>query len=261
MHLGELTVSVQQPATPTGKPPVLLIHGMFGGAWYWEGYQRFLAQRGYASHAVNLRGHHGSRPVADLGRVRIGDYVDDAVTVARSLGNPIVIGHSMGGLIAQKVAEAAACRTLVLMAAAPPRGIPVVTWQLLKRQLPLIAPMVRSEVIYPRRKDADALMFNRTPVADRDAFFSRLVGESGRAALEMSLGLVGVHATRVTAPVLVVTGRDDLMVAPRVAGALARKYGAPLKAFDSFGHHIMSEPGWEQPAEAIVTWVDTVAHA
>jgi pimeloyl-ACP methyl ester carboxylesterase len=52
---------------------------------------------------MNLRGHHGSRPVRDIGKVSLTDYVADALEVAAALKNPIVIGHSMGGLIAQKV--------------------------------------------------------------------------------------------------------------------------------------------------------------
>jgi hypothetical protein len=60
---------------------------------------------------------------------------------------------------------------------------------------------------------------------------------------------------------LVVTGRDDQFVVPRVARALARKYHAPLEEYESFAHHIMSEPGWEKPAEDVVRWMDGIAHA
>jgi hypothetical protein len=42
-RVGDLTILVERPASPKGKPPVLLIHGMFGGAWYWEKYQGYLA--------------------------------------------------------------------------------------------------------------------------------------------------------------------------------------------------------------------------
>ncbi len=62
-RVGDLTIFVERPASPKGKPPVLLIHGMFLGAWCWDKYQAQLAQSGYESHAMNLRGHHGSRPV------------------------------------------------------------------------------------------------------------------------------------------------------------------------------------------------------
>jgi len=255
-NVGDLIVAVNKPAAATHRPPVLLIHGMFGGAWYWEGYQTLLASRGYASHAINLRGHHGSRPVRDVGMVPIKDYVTDAMEVARSLKNPIVIGHSMGGLIAQKVAEAGACRACVLLAAAPPRWIPVVSWLLVTKQLKYAKAMVTSRAFMPDRSDADALMFNRTPMADRAVYFQKLVPESGRAGVEMSFGIVGVNERRVTAPTYVVTGSDDKFVVPRVARAIAAKYRAPLKVYDGYAHHIMNEPGWERPANDIIDWMD-----
>ena len=137
---------------------------MFGGAWYWEEYQAFLAQRGYESHAMNLRGHHGSRPVRDIGKVSLGDYVADALEVAAALKNPIVIGHSMGGLIAQKVAEAGKCRATVLIASAPPRWIPSASWLLFRKQVKYARALILSEALMPDRNDADDLMFNRTPL-------------------------------------------------------------------------------------------------
>ena len=69
------------------------------------------------------------------------------------------------------------------------------------------------------------------------------------------------HASRVTAPVLVMTGLDDQFVVPRVARALARKYNATLREYRSFAHHIMSEPGWEGPCGDVSDWLDRVAHA
>lgn len=255
-RIGDLTLKVERPSAPSHKPPVLLIHGMTGGAWYWEPYQGFLAAHGYTSHAINLRGHHGSRPVADIGRVSIADFVADALEAARALRNPIVIGHSMGGLIGQKVAEAGACRACVLMGSAPPRWIPVVSLKLFVRQLKHLPSLLRLRPVVADRSDADVLMFNRTPVADRAAFMAQLVPDSGRAGLEISLGAIGVSESRVTAPMLVVCGRDDQFVVPRVARAIAAKYRAPLKVYDSFAHHIMSEPGWEKPAADIVAWMD-----
>lgn len=255
-NVGDLIVAVERPSAPGHKPPVLLVHGMFGGAWYWAGYQALLAARGYASHAINLRGHHGSRPVRDIGKVPLRDYIADAMEVAASLKNPIVIGHSMGGLIAQKVAEAGACRACVLLAAAPPRWIPVVSWTLLTRQLKYARAMATFAPLMPDRSDADALMFNRTPMADRAAFFPRLVPESGRAGVELSFGAVGVNERRVTAPMSCVTGSDDKFIVPRVARAIAAKYRAPLRVYDGFAHHIMNEPGWEKPANDIIDWMD-----
>src|ERR671938_613742 len=93
--LSGLTAVVEDAPSPS-RPPILFIHGMFTGAWQFEGFQHHFAALGYPSHAINLRGHHGSRPVLDLGKVSVLDYVDDVLPVARALGQPIVVGHSMG---------------------------------------------------------------------------------------------------------------------------------------------------------------------
>ncbi|MFT4126571.1 MAG: alpha/beta fold hydrolase [Gordonia sp. (in: high G+C Gram-positive bacteria)] len=114
-------------STCGGKPPVLLTHGMMGGAWQFERMQAALANAGYQSVAINYRGHHDSRPGADLGRVRVRDYLLDALSACAYLGTtPIVIGQSMGGLVAQMLAERGAARSLVLVCSLPPRGV---TWR------------------------------------------------------------------------------------------------------------------------------------
>lgn len=257
-NFGDLTVCVARPAAPSGKPPVLLIHGMFAGAWAWEKYQPYLAQCGYESHAINLRGHSGSRPVRDIGRASLMDYVADACEVADALNNPIVMGHSMGGLIAQKLAETGKCRAMVLIASAAPRWIPLVSWPLLKKLGKRLRALLLSESVPPDRKDADLLVFNRTPPAERERIFALMPADSGRVGLQLSIGAIAVRESRITAPVLVMAGRDDKLVAPRVARALARKYGAELREYAGFAHNILAEPGWEGPCADAVAWMDRV---
>lgn len=256
VHVDDLSVQVVRPAQPTPRPEVLLIHGLCGGAWQWEGYQALLARHGYASRALDLRGHNGSRPVPDIGRVSLNDYVRDALEVARSMDRPIVIGHSMGGLVAQKVAEAGACRALVLITPAPPRWIPIASWGLARRQVRYVPALLGHRPLLMRRQDADALIFNRTPRDAASLFFARMVPDSGRAGLEMSVGAIAVDAHRITAPVFVQVGLDDRFIVPRVARAVARKYRAELREYSSFGHLITTEPGWEGPAAEVVEWMD-----
>lgn len=255
-RVGDLSVAVERPVAPAGKPPVLLIHGIFSGAWQWEKYQSLLARHGYESHAVNLRGRSGSRPVTDIGAVRLQDYVADALAVARSLGSPIVIGHSMGGLLAQKVAETGVGRALVLISPAPPRWIPALNAVLLSRLVKYLRELVLFQPLFPSRADANVLMFNRTPPADADRDYRMLIPDSGRAAFELAFGVEAVHAPRITAPVLVICGSDDRFVAPRVARAVAKKYGVTARVYDHFAHHIINEPGWEGPAAEVMEWLD-----
>ena len=242
-----------------GQPrrPLLCVHGMFGGAWQFDGWLPLLADRGYEAHALNLRGHHGSRPVADLGKVSIRDYVDDALEVARALGEPVVLGHSMGGLIVQKVAEAGAARAAVLLCAAPPRGILATSPTLIGRQLKLLPAILCSRPMRANRSDADYLMFNRTPPAAADAIFARLVLESGTAGRDLTFGVVAVDESRVRCPLLCVTASDDRFVVPRIGRALATKYAAAEHyVADGHAHMVISEPGWEKVAGRVLDWLD-----
>src|SRR3954466_6458486 len=100
--VGTLTLTSAQPNAKAGaKPPILYIPGYFASAWVYESYLPFFAERGYAGFALNLRGREGSALPSGtmLGRVTLGDYIDDAQQVARWLvgriGVPIIFGHSM----------------------------------------------------------------------------------------------------------------------------------------------------------------------
>lgn len=249
-------------ATATGdaaggtRPPLLYVHGMFGGAWMFEPFQRWMAAHGWPGVAIDLRGRDGSRAVENVGRLSVLDYVDDALGVARAMGRPIVIGHSMGGLIAQKLAEADAVSAAVLLCAAPPRGISVASAPLLVRQLKHAPAILFSRPLVPVRDDADALMFNHVPEGERAAVFSRLVPESGRAGRELSLGLVSVDARRVRCPVLSVAASDDRFLPPRIAHALAARYHAELREYAGHGHYIIGEPGWEAVAGDVARWLE-----
>ncbi len=252
-----LTGLADTPTHPSA-PPILFIHGLLAGAWIWERYLPFFAARGHPCHAINLRGRDGSRPVPDIGRVSLADFVEDGVDAARAIGSPIVIGHSMGGLIAQKVAEEGAARALVLIASAPPRGISLASPLLVRKQLKFAVTMLRSRPISATRGDSDALIFTHIPVAGRALVQSRFVPDSGRAARELSVGGASVDAQRVRCPVLVVTGREDRFVVPRVARRLAAKYRATFIEVPEHAHMLPLEPGWDETAADIARWLHDV---
>ncbi|HET7565472.1 MAG TPA: alpha/beta fold hydrolase [Gemmatimonadaceae bacterium] len=259
-----ITVSAVDAAQPTARPPILFVHGMFGGAWYFDKFQRCFAERGYSSYALDLRGHHGSRAVADIGNVSVLDYVEDALEVVRAMPRasngerPIVVGHSMGGLIAQKVAEADAVSAAVLLASAPPRGIRVLSVRLLRLAGTFGVPVLLSRGLYPKPSDADELVFNHIPVAERAGLFARFAPESGRAARELAFSTIPVDARKVRCPVLSIAATDDHMVQPRVGLAIARTYGALYEEFPNQGHFLVWEPGWDAVARQVLSWLDAL---
>lgn len=253
-HVGDIAVREARVPAAT-RPPILFIHGILAGPWYFEGYQRFFAERGYPSHALSLRGRPGSRPVADIGRVSLEEFVSDALEVARAIGRPIVVGHSMGGLIAQRLAEEGASDTVVLLSSAPPRGISLMTPGLVMKQAKHLGTLLRSTPLRPTRSDSDELIFNRMPPAERAGLHARLVPDSARAAREISLGTIAVDEKRIRCAMLVAAGLQDRFVAPRVARQLAVKYGAPCWQYPENGHFLPMEPGWERIADDVESWI------
>lgn len=253
---GKIAATVADAAGDEG-PPLLLIHGMFGGAWQFAEWQRRLAERGRSSVAIDLRGHGESGGGADIGRVSLDDYANDALGVARELQTPEVVGHSMGGLITQKLAEEGAVRSAVLLCSAPPRWISALGAGLLVRMAKYAPQLLFSRPLLPLRSDADALFLECIPPAERDAIFARIQPESGRAARELALGAMAVDARRVSCPVLSIGAANDRFVPPRVARAIARKYDAEYREYAGHGHYIVGEPGWERVADDVVAWLAT----
>jgi pimeloyl-ACP methyl ester carboxylesterase len=249
-RLDGLSIAVARPARESASP-LLFVHGLFAAGWMFERWMTYFAERGRAVYALDLRGHGASAPVANLGRVSLGDYVDDALRATRTLGNGIVVGHSMGGLVAQKLAELGAVGAAVLVSPAPPRGIPLISLRLVVRQAKYLPALLRSRELRIQRADADAIIMNRVPAEERPAIFAHLQADSGRAGREVVLGAVAVDQRQVRCPVLVFAGDDDRFIPLRVARRVAAKYRAPLRVLPSRAHLMMQEPGWQDAAGEI----------
>ena len=103
------------PTEAPSRPPLILIHGAANSSKVWTFWQCRLARRGWASHAIDLRGH-GRSSHPDLSNTSMHDYASDIRSVAGELPNkPILMGWSMGGLVAMMVAatgDATACVAL-----------------------------------------------------------------------------------------------------------------------------------------------------
>lgn len=259
-RIGDLTAL---HASPQGSPrpyPLVLVHGLWAGAWIFEGWLGPAAARGWDVWAPNLRGRAGSRPVDDLGSVGLADLASDLVDVLSETGPAVVVGYSMGGLLTQLVAADPTSRSLVhaaaLMCSVPPRGIVALSGPVLRAAPAYLAPMLRGTAFMPSRADADAMLMNDLPDADRDRWFPSLIADSGRAAREMAIGAARVPRRDVTCPVLVVSCEHDRISPPRIQPALVRRYAAAHLRVAGHAHMVAIEPGWEAVESAILDRLD-----
>lgn len=257
LRIGDLTVAHAAPVTPTG-PAVLFVHGIVVDSQVWSQWLPFFAARGLPAFALSLRGHGPSEPVAALGRVSMSDYVDDVAAVARYIGRPAVVGHSMGGLLAQCVAERDLVRSATLITPAPPRGIILFSPKLAVKQIRYLPALFLNRPIVADPEELREIAMNCAPPDVQARALAQLVPESGRAMRQLSITGVPVDARRVRCPIQVFAAEHDLFVPPRVVARIAKRYGAPLTTIPGHGHIVIQEPGWETLARDVAEWIGAV---
>ena len=98
---------------------IVMIHGMWGGGWNWENYQKFFEGKGYHCLTPTLRFHDvdpKAPPHPQLGTTSLLDYAEDLEKEIGKLDTlPILMGHSMGGLLAQILGSRGLAKALVFL--------------------------------------------------------------------------------------------------------------------------------------------------
>jgi pimeloyl-ACP methyl ester carboxylesterase len=182
------------------RPNVILVHGAANSAAVWRYWQQELAHFGWSSHAIDLPGHGAGRSV-DLANTGMHAYADDVADLAtRYSPKPIVIGWSMGGLVAMMVAARGLASACVGLAPSAP----------MLRQDDTV--VLRHGVFGPEEYGIVTRDLERQPMmADLDAeertiALGSLGAESRLARDERKRGIV---VTSLPCPLLIVTGDRD----------------------------------------------------
>lgn len=238
------------------KPPVLFLHGVFGRPSLLEPWTRFFGAAGFECHAPALPGRD---PTNDdvLARTGIQDCFQVAVAAYDQLSAPpIVIGHSMGGLLAQKLAAARTPRAAVLLASIPPG----VLWPQLRAMphlFPLLPRILAGKPFFPSDRTMREVPLNTLSSAEQDQLIGRLARDSGRVFREMSLGAAStrVHAADVTCPVLCVSATADRNVAQWISRRIAARYDAEHQVHPGLPHWIIAESAVDQVAPPVLRWL------
>lgn len=258
-QLAGLTGLRVDPEGDSRPHPILFLHGMWEAAWIWEEWLSFFARRGWRGRAVSLRGHGNSKPVPDLGKVRFAEYLEDALGAARELGNPVLVGHSMGGLLVQKMAEILDPPAAVAVTPAAPRGfLAIRTWTIAKTSLLHLDEILLGKPFSLTFEEMARLVLNRLPPDDQRNVFARLQPESGRQTFDIAVVGVPVDAAKVRSPLLVIGADGDRITPTRLVRKVAAKYDAEYREYAEHAHMVVWESGWERVAEETADWLDSV---
>lgn len=257
----KLEIIHHAPEKDIGGPPLLFIHGAFTGAWCWdENFLQWFADRGLHAYAVSLRGHGESEGHENLHSFGIDDYVEDVARAVATLPSPpVLIGHSMGGFIAQKYIINGDAAGMVLMASVPPSGLigpamtlaairPTLLWQ--------IGAMQAHDEQYMTMEQVQAALFSDSvPVEVISKCMAKFQNESRRACMDMYGFDMPFAAPLTYAQVKVIGAGKDLLISTPHVYATAAMYGVAADIFPHLGHGIMLEPGWEEVTASILAWL------
>lgn len=249
----------QTPVQP-GRPPLLFLHGAFVTHLSFADWQDDLARRGWGGTAVSYRGRLGVPPARAEG-LGVADYVDDARRAVAAMSDPpVLVGHSLGGLVAQKLLEEGLGRAAVLLAPAP-AGMLTAQPVALPSYLPMLPSILAGRPFLPPAGTCSRIVLNEIPPAFHAAFHGSLVPESGRVYREMMFGAIRVDPARVRVPVLVLSGDRDRIISTGLARATAGRIKADLRLLPGKGHLLFAEPGWQDLAAEVARWLDTRARS
>ena len=245
------------PYTPpvSAKPPLVLIHGACSQPAHFAAWRTFFTAAGYDCVVPALPGHAPS-DMAVLRRQGFADYLDAMRAAVTGLGQrPIVIGHSMGGLIARMLAAEGLCEAIVLVAPLPGGRIPAPIGAI--PSYLLVGPWVlMGQPFRPWRSAVRQLALHRLPPAEQDEIFAGYVAESGRAYRDLLFGKAKVKRRAVRCPTLVVHGDADRLIPLSVARGIAKKHQAPLTVIPGQGHWLIAPSLVEEVAGQALTWIE-----
>ena len=246
---------------------IVMLHGANCGGWCFDRLRDVFADRGLTCHAPDLIGHGAAKADAQelLDGIGIADYRAQMTAFVKALpGRPILLGHSMGAVIAQQLASEDLAEALILVSPAPRAGIepPTGPEKQLGQDLMSIGPFW-TRVIDPNFDLACHYTFNRLPNEERRRIFDLFGPESGRALFELFIwmfdqtGATAVDTSAIRCPVLCLSGTDDRIVSIETARATANAYpGAAFWEIEGHAHMLLLEPGAATIAGRIADWIE-----
>lgn len=248
---------------------IVLIHGNFVNDKTWTEWKKYYENKGYTVYTPANPGHDGNptelraKVHPQLTKTGFIDVVNNISQLINSLPEkPLVIGHSMAGMAALKLAELDKVAAAVSIDGAPPKNV-FPPFQTLKTVIPAFGFFSSNKYFMGSRDWYDYAFFNTLPEAERQKAFEKFaVPESYKVSRELVLNsFSNINFKKPHEPILFVGGGSDHIFPPALTQTIARKYRdnagrVDIKIFSGKSHFICGEPGWESVADYILKWYE-----
>jgi pimeloyl-ACP methyl ester carboxylesterase len=204
--------------------------------------------------AIDFAGH-GSEAGQN---VHLEDLANQVEALLDSLDQEVVlVGHSMGGLVAQMVASRRELAGVICVASAPPKAVFLRPTKVgVRAILPTLAGLVRGKPLNLSHKAYLACGFDQVEEPARSQALARLTPWPNGLAKDLALARPDIPLGGISSPMLVIHGFKDPIVTLHQSRLLADHFGAVLWRFDDVAHHPMLEPAGMRVTEAIAEFAN-----
>jgi pimeloyl-ACP methyl ester carboxylesterase len=247
-------------------PTLLMIHGIGCDAGAWDRMKPLFEAGGWRCEAPTLfpELRVKENPSPKLSQLGLSDYISAMEAEAQRLSardgaKPSVIGHSMGGLIAQVLAERGAVSKAVFLTPAQSKDCSVIGLPVAYTFLNVILSQDRRKAHKVWKRGFRWGVLNAVPKDRHDGIYAGALYDSGRVYGDITDGIL-VDEARVHVPTLTIAARRDRATLPAGVRKVAAKYArspvqGEFREYPGHAHWIVDEPGTDKVVADILAWL------
>jgi pimeloyl-ACP methyl ester carboxylesterase len=255
--------------------PVLFIHGLWLHASSWDPWLERFGSAGYETHAPGWPGDGATVAECRQNPEAIGDHgIDDVVdhyagVIASLPTPPILVGHSFGGMIAQKLLGQDRARAAVAIDAAQIKGVLPVPLSALRATLPVFKnPANKHRAVSLTGGQFRFAFANAVPEEESEQLFERwTIPAPGRPLFEAAAANFNPHSPAKVdtdnanrGPLLLIASGKDNTVPESITRATLKQYRhsaavTDITTFPDRGHSLTIDSGWPEIADTCLNWL------
>ena len=259
----------------SNRPTIVLIHGLWLTPRSWEEWIDRYQKAGYNVLAPSWPGLEGEveavrNDPSALKGLKLKTVVDHYDRIIRKLDSqPIIIGHSFGGLIVQLLVDRGLGSAGIVVDSAQTAAIPVLPWTTIRATLPILGnPFSYRRTTSLTPKQFNYAFTNELDPSDSQKVYDRYSIPAANTILwDAAFALLNPNGSSKVdyrkanrAPLLFIAGSNDHLVPPAINRANMRKYmkNSPAvtdyREFPNRTHHTVGQKGWEEVADFAIQW-------